>query len=181
MFSERYEGMDLNDVLLQREDYHPFPTVLERDSWEKLSDKLKRDMIKEGEKYIDFAWPSLPAVRFMDFKRDGNRSKYEAFHFERRKALAYLVLAQCIEGGDRFLDDIINGIWCICEESFWGVPAHNYNSRNLNSALPDITEPIIDLFAAETGGLMAWVVYLLQVKLDEVTPLVCERIRTETK
>ncbi len=38
--------------------------------------------------------------------------------------LAKLVLGECMEGQGRFLDDILNGIWTICEETYWGVPAH---------------------------------------------------------
>jgi hypothetical protein len=48
------------------------------------------------------------------------------------------------------------------------------------SGLPDVTEPVVDLFAAETGALMAWVYYLVGPQLDAVNPLLTERIIAET-
>lgn len=180
MFREWLDQHKLEDVLVPRQEYHPFPTADERKLWDELPCDLKEEMLGYGEEYLEYEWPSLPAVRFMDYLRDGNRSRYEALHFSRREALAKLIIAECVEGKNRFIDDIINGIWHLCEESFWGVPAHNYTKSQTN-ILPDISEPIIDLFAAETAGLLAWAYYLLGSKLNEVSPLILERIEQETK
>jgi hypothetical protein len=76
------------------------------------------------------------------------------------------------------IDDIADGLWSICEETFWGVPAH-MGIQKIGSGLPDVTEPIIDLFAAETGALLAWTSYLMADKLDHVSPLLKERIYLE--
>ena len=181
MFIEKLKTINLEKMLLTNQEFQPFPCSEERRRWDMLPEELKQAIVKDGEAYLSYEWPSLPAVRFMDYRRDGNRSRYEALHFERRRALVSLIIAECVQGQDRFIDDIINGIWCICEESFWGVPAHNYNSRNSQDSLPDIAEPIIDLFAAETAGLVAWGHYLLKNRLDKVSTLICERIEIETK
>jgi hypothetical protein len=47
--------------------------------------------------------------------------------------------------------------------------------------LPDITEPVVPLFAGETVGLLAWVDYLLGPSLDAVSPLVRPRIHRESE
>ena len=73
-----------------------------------------------GERRVGRQWPGLPATVCMQFSRNGNRSNYGALSFARRSALADLVIAECHTADGRFLDDIIDGIWCICEESFWG-------------------------------------------------------------
>ncbi len=101
-------------------------------------------------------------------------------HFERRSALASLTLAECTEGEGRFLDDIVNGIWAICEESYWGVPAHIW-FQSADNTLPDTSEPTVDLFAAETGSLLSWVSYLLGERLDTVSTLVRPRIHREVQ
>ncbi|HHY83006.1 MAG TPA: heparinase [Clostridiales bacterium] len=184
MFREWLNEHNLSEVLLAREDYHPFPTAKERDAWCRLPSDLRKQMIEYGEKYLNLEWPSLPAVRFMDFVRDGNRSRYEALHFARREALAKLVAAECMEGKGRFIDDIVNGIWHICEESFWGVPAHNRKDLETMAVpmiLPDVTKPIIDLFAAETAGLLAWTYYLLEEQLNNISELITGRIKFEVK
>jgi hypothetical protein len=90
------------------------------------------------------------------------------------------VLAECLEGKGRFMDDIANGIWLICEESFWGAPAHLYMQK-AGPGLPDITDPVIELFGAETVQLLAWTKYLLAEQLDSVSPLISKRITIEAE
>ncbi|MDP6041873.1 MAG: heparinase II/III family protein [Candidatus Latescibacteria bacterium] len=178
MLSQKYSEDVLADVLIPRDQWKPFPTALVREPWVGLPSSIRQSQIKRGEDRLGFEWPGVPAVRFLDFARDGNRSRYEALSFGRRHALADLVLAECVEGKGRFLDDITNGIWCICEESFWGVPAH-ISAQKAGRGLPDTAEPIVDLFAAETSELLAWTRYLLGPQLDDVSPLIIPRIERE--
>ena len=110
--------------------------------------------------------------------RDGNRGRYETLLFSRRGKLADLVLGELLEGQGRFTDAIADGLWLICEESYWGVPAH-VGAQKRGPGLPDVTEPTVDLFAAETGALLAWTDYLMGDRLDAVHPLVRERVRLE--
>ena len=181
MLKEKYSEVTLRELILTYSDFHPFPRACERERWEGLPEELRSKWIQTGEQYLDFTWPPLPATRFMDFKRNGNRSEFERLHFKRRHVLASLVLAECMEGKGRFLDQIVNGIWAICEETFWGVSAHNIVSKYPGAPLPDVNEPIIDLFAGETAGLLAWTYYLLKPQLYDITPLICERIEYEIK
>ncbi len=174
------EFQSICNSLLSRESYHPFPKWEERESWNALPQELKNKMVANAEKYLLFQWPALPATRFMDFFRDGNRAKYEKIYFERRMALGSLVAAECVEGQGRFIDDIINGIWALCEESSWILPAHNVVPRG-REPLPDVHHPYVDLFAAETSSLLSWTHYLLGKRLDTVTPLITERIRDEAR
>src|SRR5947209_1613749 len=104
--------------------WHPFPTASERGAWSALPDDVRRRIIVEAEEYLGTEWPELPATMYADFQRNGNRSRYEERYFARRGALSHLVLGECMEGMGRFLDDIINGVWAICEETSWCVPAH---------------------------------------------------------
>jgi hypothetical protein len=112
----------------------------------------------------------------MEFARTGNRSHYEGSYFSRRRALGALALAESAEAKGRFLDDIANGIWAICEESNWVIPAHNPGFAG-DRALPDPAGRHIDLFAAETASLLAWVHYLLRAQLDALSPTVTHRLR----
>jgi hypothetical protein len=104
------------------------------------------------------------------------------YYFRRRNRLTDLVLGECVEGKGRFLDDILNGVWLVCEETFWGLPAHLSLQRNHpGSGLPDAEEPIVDLFAADTGATMSWVHYLLGAQLDGLNPMITRRIGFEVK
>lgn len=174
----------MTDRLLPLCDFHPYPDVTERDAWNQLPDIKKQSLIMAAEEFLGFQWPTLLAADFMSFYRHGDRKSYENPHFLRRRALSLLVIGECLEGNGRFLDDIINGIWAICEESYWGVSAHNGKLAFLNTLLarqplPDIEEPFLDIFASETGNLLAWTAYLLHPCLNETALQVCRRISLE--
>jgi len=177
----RFDSDRLPSLLLPRASYHPYPTWEERDAWRTLPKDLVAAHLTLAESYLDYGWPPLTASLFMEFTKTGNRSHYESVSLGRRHVLGALVAAECMEGEGRFLEQIANGIWAICEETFWGVPAHNKHPDRTPDPLPDASEPIIDLFAGETAGLLAWTDYLLSAALDEVSVLLCRRIRSETK
>jgi hypothetical protein len=178
MLAQHFSQEELHTLLMPRAGWQPYPTVQDRDAWGALPALVRRGLIEGGAVFLGYNWPALPATLFLQYARIGNRRNYEIPHFDRRAALGALVLAECVEGQSRFLDDIVNGIWAICEESFWGVPAHCYMQR-LGHTLPDTSEPIVDLFAAETAALLAWSYYLLGNRLDEVSPVVRPRIARE--
>ena len=168
----------LNEALIQAPDWHPYPTISDREKWNVVPESVRIGYIKKAEQYLGKEWEILPATFFLDFVRNDNRTRYENMFFGRRQRLTCLVMAEVFENKGRFLDDIANGVWAICEETFWGVPAH-IGAQKKGSGLPDITEPIIDLFAAETGELLAWTYYLTGDKLNQISPLIKERIELE--
>jgi len=178
MLNERYPLPLLKEILVPRTDWHPFPTVDERVKWEGVPEATRQGHIRRGEECLNCAWPALPATLFLDFVRTGTRRRYERESFARRTALCNLVVAECMEGQGRFLDDIANGVWAICEETYWGVPAH-IRMQAAGVDLPDVAEPTVDLFVGETVGLLAWTHYLLGGQLDRVSKLLRPRIVQE--
>lgn len=160
--------------------FTPCPPAADRACWEKLPEDLRSRLIKNGERYLQYEYPTLTAVDFMEFTRSGNRSRYQDRLFARRTALDSLVLAECAEHRGRFLDDIINGLCFICEENAWQLPAHNSYIRDTPQfPLPDVTRPVIDLFAAETASVLAVAEYLLRSELREVSPFLSAMINHE--
>ena len=178
MLSQLHPESTYTKLLLSTKQWYPYPNRQDRNAWNTLPIKLQQTLIKQGDASLNFAWPSLPATAFLQFVRNGNRSQFEQLSFERRSHLLKLVLAECVEANGRFLDAIVNGIWAICEESFWGLPAHLF-LQQAGRGLPDTAEPTVDLFVAETFNLLAWTYYLMGTALDEVSPLVRPRIVRE--
>jgi hypothetical protein len=172
------EAIGLALVLAAADAFCPYPTVADRAAWSVIPEAQRKAFVAEAERQLATEWAILPASRFLDYVRDGNRGRYEKLLFSRRGKLALLVLGELLEGQGRFTDAIADGLWLICEESYWGVPAH-VGAQKRGSGLPDVTEPTVDLFAAETGALLAWTDYLIGERLDAVHPLVRERIRLE--
>jgi len=180
LLSVTYTQSFLESKLAAPGAWHPYPKWSERGAWDAVPGDIRDAMIGRAEADQKEGWQALLATRFLEFKRNGNRSRFEADSFGRRAMVEQLVLAECLEGKGRFVDDIVNGVWLICEETFWGVPAH-LAAQKAGVGLPDVTEPIIELFSAETADLLSWTYYLLGPQLDEVSPLVNERIKVEVE
>ncbi len=160
--------------------FHPFPAITDRYAWSSLDQEWHEAAVALGEKYLCFSFPYISATDFMEFLSTGNRSRYEDKLFSKRHALNALVLAECAENKGRFLNDIINGIFSICEESAWQLPAHNTYKRDTPQLLlPDITAPVLDLFACETASILATTYYLIGSSLDKISPFITKRIQTE--
>lgn len=158
----------------------PLPSTSDRKTWESFPPHVLAGLVRRGEEFLHCGWPALPASLWLDFTRTGARTAYEDAYFARRRALCALVLAECAEHTGRFLDDIINGLWAICEESAWQLPAHNSYIRDTPQLpMPDTARPVPDLFACETGATLALVPLLLGPELDAVSPEICRRVRRE--
>jgi len=174
LLTRAYSADRVAAALVPLDAYRPFPTIHDRTGWNALRIETRNALLADGEKYLGFHWPEMPATVFLEYARIGNRSNYENIRGRRMAALQALVYAECVEAKGRFTDDIVNGLWATCEESFWGVPAHLYIQK-ADLGLPDPRDPIVDLFAAQTSALVATAVYLLGDTLDKVNPLVRER------
>jgi hypothetical protein len=165
--------------LQEATDWVPYPAISQSAAWKAvLSTVQHAKLIQQAEGLLGYQWPMTRASVFLDYAENGNRTNFEKISFSRRDALSTLVVGELLENKGRFMDEIVDGIWSICEESFWGVPAHlTYQKRGIG--LPDVNDPVVDLFAAETSSLLAWVSHLMGDKLDKVNPMIKERIYIE--
>jgi len=168
----------ISAVLVSRDAWHPVPAIQGRDRWAALAPRLRERLVARGEKALASLIDPLPATLFLDYTRSGNRRRFEDVMFDRRDRLHALALAECVEDRGRFLDAIVDTAWAIAEESSWTVPAHQ-GAQRARGGLPDTTEPIVDLFSAQTAHSLAWTLYLLGDRLDKVSPLVRPRMTRE--
>jgi len=149
-------------------------------SWQRLPEAVRTALISEGEGALGEALPALSATDYLGYTRTGDRASFEAKYFARRRWLNALALAECVERRGRFLDRIVDGVWALCEESGWQLPAHNSHERGKGrQPLPDPDNPVIDLFAAETGAQLAVLVRLLGDALDDAAAGILERVDRE--
>ncbi|HEY9011860.1 MAG TPA: heparinase, partial [Devosia sp.] len=156
------------------------PPAIDRAAWDELPAAVRQQLVAEGEAALATDYPPLLATAYLDYTRTGDRARFEASYFTRRRTLNALILAECVEHRGRFLDRVIDGLMLICEESGWQLPAHNSQVRGgPRAALADVETPIIDLFAAETGAQLAVAVHLLGAELEAVAPEIAVRIDHE--
>ncbi len=168
---------DITGLLVPQAVWKPFPQSPE--GWAKiLPDSIRSKLVKNGEACLNGPFSNVPASVTLDFFRNGNRTRYENLSFGKRNRLWALVLAESVEGSGRFLDAIVDGIWSISEETFWGASAHLFLQKG-GKGLPDAENPVVDLFAAETAANLAWADYFIGPELDSVSPLIRRRIYYE--
>lgn len=177
LLSGRFSVEELRNVLIPQREWTPFPRREDRAGWAQADSGMMKAYVKKAETYLNYEWPYVPATKSLLIERTGNRDEYQSISFQKRDVLGVLLLAEIYENQGRFVDPIIDGVWSICEESFWGASAHL--PREVKG-LVDVSKPFVDLFAAETATYLAWVDYYLGDKLDAVTPQIRKRIYYET-
>jgi len=174
LLEKTYSFEKVKEVLIPFKAYHPYPKTT--DDWKKVvPNGTLENIIKEGERALKGNFEAISGSTSLDFVRSGDRLAHSKISFGKRNQLTTLILAESIEGKGRFMEAIFNGIWSICEESYWGVPAHISGT-----GLPDVENPVVDLFAAETAAVLAMADYMVGDKLDEINKLIRKRIYFET-
>ena len=169
----------VTESLIPKGNWKPFPNT--PTEWKAAcNDSTLASLIKAGEAALKESFPSIPATVALEYERTGSRINYQNIGNRKRMLLWDLSLAESIEGNGRFSDHLADGIWSVCEETFWGTTAHLYLQKG-NQGLPDAEHPVVDLFVAETASELAWINYLVGSALDKVSPLIRERIKYETE
>ncbi len=160
--------------------FSPAPVSSDRAFWTGLPAKTAAALVADAEAACTGDWPVLSAHAYRSFSLTGDRAGYEAGYFARRRRLNALALGELVEAKGRFVDALIDGIVLIAEESGWQLPAHNGYARDARPApLPDPAQPVIDLFAAETGAQLAVIASVLGDTLDAACPGLVARIDHE--
>ena len=131
--------------------WRPFPPVSDRAAWNAVHPPTREALLAAADGALARPWPLLTASGYLRYTVDGDRVGYEEPYFARRGRLAAAVLDAGLRGpAAGRVAEITDGIWLLCEETSWCLPAHS------PAPLPDPADPYIDLFAAETAGLLAW-------------------------
>ncbi|MDR2025986.1 MAG: heparinase II/III-family protein [Prevotellaceae bacterium] len=178
LLSSKYSAAELRQMIIPQAAWTPFPRLADREGWAKADKNMLQACIKSAESSIGYDWPTIPATLSLLYVRTGNRSQYGSVSSKKRNVLATMIIAEVAENKGRFIDPIINGIWSICEESWWGASAHLPRDKEY-AGLMDVSKPFVDLFAAETGKVLAWADYFLGDRLDAVSPQIRKRIYNE--
>ena len=156
-----------------------FPPCSDRVAWNRVAaDQRLANMTSEIRKLADkvqkTAIPELKASEFALYRQTGNRTIYEAEYFAIRHNLEMLVLAECLDGNGKYINRIVDYIWAICSEPCWTIPAHTWDKDDV---LPSYKYTRNDLFATQTGLLLAFTLDLLEKELAAFSPHLVDRVR----
>jgi hypothetical protein len=148
--------------------WRPYPPVTDRRYWARVPRETREQLLAQTAPMSGKPWPLLTATEYARFTADGDRQAYERPYFARRDKLSAAVITALLTGDAGA--DITDGVWLLCEETTWCLPAHQ------PGGLPDPDNPQVDLFAAETAALLAWTVLLTGEHADRVRRAVKLRV-----
>lgn len=161
------------------------PDASDREFWD---GKFREGYVKRAENYLNYSWPLIKATDYLIFKQTGDREAQQEPLFARRVAICDLLAGEVAEYKKRFLPDIVNGVFAICEETFWGMAAElpaelNFRSGgypgNPTPGIPDTDYNFIGLVVSDTAAYLAWIYYMLYDELTEYCPEILKRIEFE--
>ncbi|MGH3278079.1 MAG: heparinase II/III domain-containing protein, partial [Trebonia sp.] len=149
--------------------WRPYPPIADRGYWERVPQGAREQILAQTAPMSQKPWPLLTATAYARFNADGNRQTYERPYIARRDKLSAAVITAILTGDTS--TDITDGVWLLCEETTWCLPAHQPGPGT-----PDPDSPHVDLFAAETAALLAWTALLTGEHADRVRREVKTRV-----
>lgn len=171
---------NLKSMLIMNQQWVPYPQYNDRKGWDNLLGNSKADVIKEGEKYLNYQWQVVKATDYLEYERSGNREIMQSPYNKNNQAIVALLMAELAEGKGRFTDQLINGVFQSCEMTSWVLSAH-LTAQHSKRILPDYTEQVIDLGSGNLSSALAWTYYFLNNEFDKVDPSISKRLYYELK
>ncbi|WP_307861049.1 heparinase II/III family protein [Microbacterium sp. SD291] len=156
----------------------PAPTASDRSAWTAASASA---LVTRAEADRTTPWPQPLASAAARVHRDGDRSTWEQTAFARQHRLSRAVIAAAISLDDAWIDEVVDGVQLLCEQSSWCWPAHDDTFERHGSVLATVTDPYLDLGAGEVVGQLAWIDHVLGDQLDVRAPGIRSRIRHEAR
>ena len=172
MFRKWLSENSIKDIDFSTPLYTP---AKDREFWDSRYDAT---IVKDAEEKMGFNWPVIKATDFMEFDKSGDRLCMQTPYDARRSMLNLFALAEILEHKGRFLPDIVNGLFAVCEETYWGLSAHKPPFVKLEN-IPDPQAPTLDLFAGETASDVSIIYHILYDELYDFCPEILKRIEDE--
>lgn len=165
----------LSELPAQLTDLQFAPALADKTAWQ-IDANTQAYLLEKANHCLAQPWPELDQASYGLFSTTGDRATFEAPYFERRRMLLTLALAEAVENAGRYLDTIEQGVALVCAEPGWQLPAHNSHVRDGDvAAQPDPSRPVVDLFAAETGALLATLAQLLREVLSPASVVLIDQ------
>ena len=169
----------VKEVLVMNQKWVPYPDYTDRAGWDKLLGEYKESIIKNGEQYLGFDWKIVKATDYLAYERTGNRDLMQNPLGANNRAVSSLVIAELAEGKGRFIDEIINGVYQLCQMDSWALSAHNHSLSKTHRSLPDYREKILELTQGDMSQMLSWTYYFLNKEFDKVDPIISLTLRKE--
>lgn len=138
------------------------------------TEKLLVKIRAAAEEYLDQPIEALPYSKFKLFQETGSRVEFEADYIaHRRRMNVFAVMTLAEPENPRWLSELEDILWAICDEYAWALPAHIPADQPARDAVRNL-----DLFHNETAGALA---EILELTRDRLHVEVRDRIEYEIR
>lgn len=178
MLHERWTLEEVKKMLVLNQKWVDVPDYSDRAAWDKLFGEHKQEAVTNGEKYLDFEWRIVKATDYIAYQRTGNREIMQDPFCANFVAIGSLFMAEMAEGKGRFMDQLINGVFHVCEMSSWALSAHLVVQPSHRS-LPQYDYDYICIFTGDCSNVLSWTYYCLHKEFDKIEPEISRRLYHE--
>ncbi|WP_425955483.1 heparinase II/III domain-containing protein [Xylanimonas sp. McL0601] len=188
-FADALDSTPLRTLLLPPGAVLPVAPATDRATWDLTTGTADRvtldDVVARARADVGTPWPIPLASTAVRRYRDGDRTAHEALVFARTRRVSRAVVAAAAAAsdpaGDTWLDEAVDGLLQLCEQSSWCWPAHDDTLERHGAVVPTVTDPYLDLGAGEVAAQLAWADQLLGPLLEARWPGVRSRLRHEAR
>ena len=156
----------------------PFPAYSDRAGWDKVFGEWKDDFIARGDAALDYEWRVVTATDYLSHDRGGSQGEAWANMYSNVMTLIDLFFAELATGQGKYMDQLMNGTFYMCEVTSW-VLSHHFFLQKSGHFFPQSYDNAIDLRAGDVGSVMAWVYYYFHNEFDKIEPEISRRLYEE--
>ncbi|WP_404434153.1 heparinase II/III-family protein [Microbacterium lacus] len=177
-FGRRSSTRELGALLRIADESLPVEPATNRGVWGSVD---AGELLSRAAHDLRAPWPIPLASAAARVYRDGDRDGWEQVAYERQYRLSRAAIAAAVTLDEMWIDEVIDGIQLLCEQSSWCWPAHDDTFERHGAVLATVTDPFLDLGAGEVVGQLAWIDHVLGAGLDARAPGIRQRIRHEAR
>lgn len=168
----------LRTILIPDQKWVPFPAYADRAGWDKLLGDWKDEFIARGEDALKYEWKVVTATDYLTHDRGGSQSAASRNIDSNAIKIVDLFFAELSSGKGRYMDQLMNGVFAMCETTTWVLSHHLYLQKS-GHYFPQSFDNAIDLVCGDIGSIMAWVYYFFHEEFDKIEPEISRRLYEE--
>jgi len=178
LLRSRADEAKLKTVLVPDQKWVPFPAYSDRAGWDELMGEWRDEFIKRGENALNVQWRVVTATDYLTHDRGGSQGAAGANLYHNVLTVVDLFFAELATGEGRYLDQLMNGVFALCETTTWVLSHHLYLQKS-GHFFPQSFDNAIDLVAGDVGAILAWVYYYFHEEFDKIEPEISRRLYEE--
>lgn len=146
-----------------------FPKYNDRDFWNSVHSDIKDLIIEEGNKAAATPIESLTGYDYLLFKQGDSYDQVSQKILSKKSRLESLMLAEIVEGKERFFEEIYNSVWDLCALGNWNGPEAQFLQTG-KLGLPSYEKNVVDELTGEIAGVLSWAYYFFEEKFNQIDP-----------